>query len=310
VYHSPRRLAMIVCKLAERKITIPGIEHSLTQITEISFDNLAVAEALSALLATSRMSVDCLERLLSMDEWRTETLASLCTDVDNSEAIALETYLRISEQLISHADAVYTVMARYCTYAPDVKKLARLFAQHACFDEQIVGEVVMAALMSVPLGPTCDIASPRVDRMSFAVFAEYVYGTQHIPGYWSSMMEDVCAILAEAVQNGAQKLPRIEELISSYNQFSETGLSVDALVEFILPSFGFPGVDECEAVYEAYAIVRGGDPLKFRPFVQWIADLAVEVPPECFPQDEVCLKEHVDENSVAVAVADVACGGA
>merc|ERR1712194_640743 len=108
------------------------------KITEISFDNLAVAGALDALLAISRVSVDCLENLLSMTEWRTETLTSLCADADNSDAIALETYLRISEQQISHADAVLAVMARYCLYAPDVKKLARLFAQYACFDEQIV----------------------------------------------------------------------------------------------------------------------------------------------------------------------------
>merc|ERR1719401_2824460 len=83
----------------------------------------------------------------------------------------------------------------HCAHAPDVAALAGVFSQGGDpLDADLPAERVLGLLGAVPLAPVAAIkasmSGASKQKSNFQAFAEHVYGTPTICGWWPSYMEE------------------------------------------------------------------------------------------------------------------------
>merc|ERR1719326_2698578 len=86
-------------------------------------------------------------------------------------------------------------------HAPSVNQLAEIFSRRTALNTEASLEDIMSAAMEIPLVPVITVKSTSgvsKSGLDFERFAEHVYGTPKILGWWPDLMEDAAAALASA----------------------------------------------------------------------------------------------------------------
>jgi len=285
VFHSPRRLSLIVQILASTELgDVSGlvtVVEPLAKVVQGGQNAATIQEALRALLALCKADVGCLEAVLNLEAFWREHVFGM-HQCGESDASALFEYLAVCDDHFSTARMRLELCQTYCNHAPSVPTLARVFARFAHFDEDMPRDQFAEALQAVPIGPTANVFY-RVTTLSFATFAEQIYGTAEILGLWPNLMEDVTAYHAAAVAGGDMPLlPTIAVMLSVFDMGAAgdvQGISPDKLLTKVLPAFALPGVDN-QMVADAFSEVEFEGPMHFKAFVQWVSKLCLQLSKE------------------------------
>jgi hypothetical protein len=281
-YHSPSRLAAVVLRLAEQegyRRRFADAVGPLACAVESSHEPRITALGLRALLAVAR-DVVSLRQLLALESFRTQTLETLCTAGDELEAkaaVELQSYLISAENVLTGAqEALDNARAHnICRNAPDVTRLAEIFVKLAPLDAEIPAETAFGMLTEVPLAPVAAIRASLSGiphpRFSFQSWAQHVYGTSTICGWWPGYMEDTGALWSSLGE--APMVPSLAVLCVLFERGARGGSTVDndALFETVLPAAGLP--QDGPVVEEAFRELQGAAPMDLPAFSRWMAEV-------------------------------------
>jgi len=267
-FHSVSRLssmALVLAGLGFRR-ELRGAVELLAKAVEIDPDGSTSCVALLALRSLVADFV-CLETFLTLTEFRSETLEVLHKAGDEREASDLLSYSTAAEDALAVAQAA--LEQSELSSPPTVRFLAELFNEQVPMDGELSKNQLLQILPSVPIGPAKDVeASLSGDKFPFAVFAQQVYGTPTLLGWWPSLMEETNSMWSTpAFQN--LHPPPLADLLFYYEQGAKgvSGVSSDVILDEILPAWKQPV--EGEQVEELFAEIRG-EHLDFKEFGSWM----------------------------------------
>jgi len=273
-YHSVSRLAslaLILARLGLRR-QLAGVVAPLAKAVEINSDERTSCVALLAL----RSLVDdlcCLEKCLTLPEFRFDTLEVLHRSGDEKEATDLISCLAAGEDALASAQLTFDQARHDLRSPPSVELLAQLFNEHSPMDAELTRTQLLQILPRVPVGPTKDVeaglSGSRMSKFGFSAFAQFIYGTPTLLGWWPSLMEDTNASWNEITFQALQP-PPMHELLSYYELGAKgtSGVTSDVILLEVLPAWGLPV--EGELVEDLFAEIRGDTPLGFKEFGVWM----------------------------------------
>merc|ERR1711972_611350 len=94
---------------------------------------------------------------------------------------------------MSFAETAFRESEHVLKHPPSVKSLALIFNAFSPMHEELSVDQLLEALKSVPVGPSRDVkASLNGDKsakFSFGTFAQRIYGSPTLLGWWPSLME-------------------------------------------------------------------------------------------------------------------------
>jgi len=238
---------------------------------EIVLDDQTTKSALLALRALTA-DVECFHALLAKETWRKETLEMFHKSGDEPEATELASYLDTVELAFQRADAIRDESKSFMKNAPSVRALAELFTQATRLDKDITVEQALNLAPKIPLGPSADLkVSLRKEKaLSFQAFAERIYGTPTICGWWPSLMEDLVVLLQEA--SHVKCLPSLSRLLEVFESASagKTSINAETILEKVLAELNLPTEG---LVVEGELSALRGEELEFKAFVPWMKQL-------------------------------------
>jgi len=275
-FHSVNRLASIVPTLAElgfaRKLV--RLVAPLAKAVEISPDEHTTC---LALLALRRLVEDlgCLEEFLTLAEFRVETLEVLHMSGDEPEATDLVSCITAGEDALAAAQQTFEHSKKDLRNPPSVQFLAELFNEHVPMDGEITKSQLLQILPRVPIGPANVVEGAlsgsrfRSCQFSFADFAQNVYGTPTLLGWWPSLMEDTDAVWNQPTFQALQP-PSLIDVLHYYELGAKgtSGVTSDVILHEVLPAWQQPV--EGELVEDLFAEIRGDTPLSFKEFGVWM----------------------------------------
>jgi hypothetical protein len=281
-YHSPARLAVVVQRLAG----LEGYRRRLADTVgplacaiESSLEPQVTVLGLRALLAVAR-DVAGLRQLLALESFRSQTLEVLCTSGEEQEAaiaVELQSYLLTAENMLTSAQYTLDNSKAFCATAPDVTRLAEIFIKYAALDAEVPAETAFEMLAEVPLAPVAAIraslSGTTRPRFGFQAWAQHIYGTPTICGWWPSYMEDTAAVWSSLDEGAAQLAPALGSLCALFEHAARGGSTLpdhEALYE-VLPAAGLP--QDGPVVEEAFSDIQGTPPMDFAAFALWIAQV-------------------------------------
>jgi len=242
----------------------------LTKAAEISEDDRTITIVLRALRSLAE-DFCCLERMLLLDSFRTDTLV-LYEQSDEKEAADLISYLNDTENAIHIAESTWKASQQHLKNAPSVKYLAEIFNKYSPMEGEVSFEKLLLILKEVPVGPANDVVTylynQRNSTFSFGSLAQHVYGTPTLVGWWPSLMESVGELWARP-KFQELKPPCLMELLS-YFELGAKGasrLASDIILYEVLPAWNLPTEGEC--IEDAFAEIRG-ETLDFNDFGKWM----------------------------------------
>jgi len=273
-FHSVSRLASVASILAGLgfRRQLVGTVAPLAKAVEINPDDRTTCLALIAL----RRLVDdlaCLVKFLTLTEFRSETLEVLHKAGDEKEATDLASCTTIGEDALAAAQFTFEQSKQVLRNPPSVRFLAELFNEHSPMDGEVSKEQMLRILPKVPIGPAKDVeaslSGEKTCKFGFAAFAQRVYGTPTLLGWWPSLMEDAHCMWSEPAFQDLQP-PLFSELLFHYEVGAKgtSGVTSDAILHEVLPGWQQPV--EGEAVEDLFAEIRGDDPLNFKEFATWM----------------------------------------
>jgi len=273
-FHSVSRLASLVSILAGLGFSrqLVGAVAPLAKAVETNPDEHATR---LVLLALRRLVDDlaCLEKFLTLDAFRSETLDVLHSSGDEPEATELTSCATAGENALAAAHATLEQATGGLRNPPSVKFLAELFNEHSPMDAELTKEQLLQILPKVPVGPAKDVEASlsgcRFPKFSFMAFAQYIYGTPTLLGWWPSLVEDVNSMWNEPAFQVLQP-PPMSELLSYYELGAKgtSGVTSDVILHEVLPAWNQPV--EGEQVEDLFAEIRGDEPLSFKEFGTWM----------------------------------------
>mmetsp|Transcript_42242 Transcript_42242/g.74068 ORF Transcript_42242/g.74068 Transcript_42242/m.74068 type:complete len:587 (+) Transcript_42242:70-1830(+) len=280
-YHSPARVALCAQQLADygfRRCLLPTV-GPFAKVIELSPDVSTTRLALKTLRNLCRDSV-CIEAVLALEQFRSETLEMLHKSGDEPDATELLSYLTTVENMIQGAQAALDTSKSYCTLAPTVSQLADIFARFAPLDGELTFEQLPGPLSAVPIGPlAAALASMsgagKSQKFSLQSFGEHIYGTPMILGWWPSLMEQ--AAIERQALGEVPRLPDLAGLVALFERGAGGANKVcgNALLEVVLPAAGLPASGD---VVDASFIELGFNPeLQFPAFAQWFSKVCVDL---------------------------------
>jgi len=221
-----------------------GVVAPLAKAVEINPDEQTTC---SALLALKSLVTDlsCLEAFLALDEFRSETLEVLHLAGDEREATDLLSCTTSAENALAAAQATLDASSKLLKNPPSVKFLAELFNEHSALDGEVTKERLQQMLPKVPIGPAKDIelalSGDKVSMFGFLAFAQRVYGTPTLLGWWPSLVEDTNTLWKQAAFQALQP-PSLCELLAYYELGSHggSGVTADVILNEVLPAMKQP----------------------------------------------------------------------
>jgi hypothetical protein len=222
------------------------------------------------------LDVQGLQSLLARETFRNQALEDLCNGGEVTCANDLQVYLLTTESMFSGAQEALDKSQAFCIHAPNVTALAELFVQAGDpLDTEMTADAILGLLGTVPLAPItairAQLSGTMRQKFTFQSFAQHVYGTPTICGWWPSYMEETAVLWRS--QGEIQGLPGLEALCALFERGARGGTTVDtdALLEVVLPAAGWPV--EGPAVEEAFAEIRGTGPMALLQMARWMAAL-------------------------------------
>lgn len=299
-FHSGRRLARSARTLANHGhagLLVP-IVRPLTKIVEDQADQETHVEALRALTDLC-IDVGCLEKLISLEAFRKETLDQL---TDDKQGVELNSMITGIEEMLQAAQEVLD-SSRDCSHAPRVPELARLFVRFGALDSELGIAELLELFRQIPVGPAANIrsqlGSTASAKLSLRSVAIRLYGSPEVLGLWPSLMEDAAAhrhALAEVP--GLPDLPGLLALFEK-GAHGASSLPQDRLLEEVLPAADLP--TDGDAVLEAFHDIQGKGSLDFRAFVRWLCALCVRLAKEAAAKAEEEAAEAAAESAAGAA---------
>lgn len=280
-FHSARRLARSARTLAAHGHAglLAPVVRPLAKIVEDQADHDTQVEVLHALTDLC-VDVGCLETLIGLDTFRTETLDTFDTfGLDSlKQAADLNSMLTSVEQMLQAAQEVLDASSD-CSQAPRIPELARLFARFGALDGELGIAQLLEAFRQIPVGPAANIRSQLGGsssmKLNLKAFATRLYGSPETLGLWPSLMEDAAAHRRSLGE--VPGLPDLPGLLALFEKGTHgtSALPQDRLLEEVLPAAELPV--EGDAVLEAFTEIQGRGSLDFRSFVRWLCDLCVRL---------------------------------
>jgi len=211
-----------------------------------------------------------------MDAFRKDTLEVLHKSGDEPEATELLSYASCVELAFMAAETMRVASVSYNRHAPSVRRLAEVFAKYAPLDQEIDADQVCAAAIEVPIAPLAALkATLRTDRFTFQDFAERIYGSPTVVGWWPGLMEDAVVLLDTFAE--LPGLPCLRSLVAIF-ECAAGGKSyvggASAMLEKVLVSAGLPTEGY---VVEAELSALGTAELGFQDFVEWLGQLCLKL---------------------------------
>jgi hypothetical protein len=271
-FHSVKRLAAVALSLSNVgfRRQLADIVEPLAKAAETSQDDCTIQIVLRALRSLAEDFV-CLEKMLILNEFRTDTLVLYERD-DEREAAELVSYLTNAENAIHIAECAFEESKPHLRHPPSVKQLAHIFNKYSPMDGELSFEQFSAATKEVPVGPASEVVAPfqnaRSTTFSFGWFAQHVYGTATVLGWWPNLMEETNELW---IQPKFQELkpPSLTEVLS-YFELGAKGtstLSSEVILYEVLPAWNLPA--EGERIENIFAEIRG-ETLNFKEFGRWM----------------------------------------
>lgn len=278
-FHSPGHLAECAHKLAELgyRRQLRGTVEPLAKAVETSPETRTHHAALRALRSIC-MDPVCLEVLLTMETFRGETLEHLHRSGDEPEATDLLSFCTSVENYLNAAHETFDVSKPHCAYAPNVSELAEIFARFVPLDCEMDMDLLAKSLRDVPVGPSAAVFASlsgggKAQKLNFQQFAEHIYGTPTLLGWWPSLMERAAA---ERYSLGdVALLPGLVGLLALFESSAggDTKIGKDTLLQITLPTAGLPV--EGVVVEDAFAELRFDEALEFPAFAGWVSKIYV-----------------------------------
>jgi hypothetical protein len=274
-FHSVSRLASVARILADLgfRRQLVGAVRPLAKAVEINPDARTTRLALVALRSLVE-DLSCLEEFLTLIEFRSETLELLHKSGDEQEATDLLSCTVSGENALSASHAALAGSRGQLKNPPSVEFLARFFNEVSPMDGELTMDQLLRILPKIPIGPAKDVqASLRTHSTSstfgFAAFAQHIYGTPTLLGWWPSLMEDTNAVWNAQTSQEVQ-LPSVCDLLFYYEVGAKgaPGITSDAILHVVLPEWGQP-VDG-QLVEDLFAEIRGDTPLSLKEFAIWM----------------------------------------
>merc|ERR1712032_1594585 len=166
----------------------------------------------------------------------------------------------------------------HCAYAPNVSELAEIFARFVPLDCEMDMDLLAKSLRDVPVGPSAAVFASlsgggKAQKLNFQQFAERIYGTPTLLGWWPSLMEqaaDERNSLGEVAL-----LPDLEGLLALFESGVDRGTQIgqNTLLHTTLPAAGLP-VDGI-VVEDAFLELSAVDGLEFPAFARWVSKICV-----------------------------------
>lgn len=282
-YHNPRKLAEVALKLANLgyKRPLAGTVQPLAIAAEACMDARTSSASLRALRRLCD-DIACLDCLLPLEQFRSETLEPMHRDGDEPDATELVSYLEVAENALASAKELYTTMLPTTKRPPSVPELSCIFNDFAPLDGELTEDQLFEALRRVPIGPKREIQGTlrtfRTARnWSFMQFATQIYGSPTVLGWWPSLMEDLRVAWDAIEAEAAPRTPTLQGFMDLWELASKghDNIKSDVILEEVLPAAGLPV--EGEAVYELFAEIRGDVPLRIGDFALWFGRLLKDV---------------------------------
>jgi hypothetical protein len=302
-FHSPARLAETARRLAEagHQRHLVAAVAPLAKAVETSPDDRTTKAALRALRSLS-WDVACLEHLLSLEDFRCEALESLHKSGEQAEATELASYLQGAEAMFCVAQAALDESRAFVPNAPSVRALAEAFATICRFDGELTVLDLPKVLALVPVGPIsaviASLSGGKRQELTFQDFAQHVYGTPTMLGWWPSLMEETAALWAAPGHSAL--LPGLLELVSLFEGAAHgaSGVGGEALLQEVLPALGLP--TEGEVAEEAFTEIHGEGLLDLHTFAMWLSCFCARVSQR---EEETALElRGLEQEAVAVGV--------
>jgi len=277
-YHSVARLAELGVRLAalgHQRRLVRSLAP-LTRAVESGEDNQTSRGALRALFALCE-DVSCLEAMLAMDTFRSETLETLHKAGDEPEATELLSYLETMEQAFADVKMVLQDAKEHVRHAPGPMELAEIFRSIAPLDKELNPEQVLQAACKVPLLPHILKATVGSLNLNFTGFAARVYGTPTIVGWWPSQLEDVAQHLEQL--GPVPGLPGLEKSVELFEEAAggKKSITPQLILDVLLPAASLPleGI-----VVETEILALGPKEMGFFDLVQWLGRLCIKLQEE------------------------------
>jgi hypothetical protein len=277
-YHSVVRLAELAVRLAalgHHRQLVKALAP-LTRAVESGEDDQTSRGALRALFALCE-DVSCLEAMLAMDKFRSETLETLHQAGDEPEATELLSYLETMEQAFADVRMLLQDVKGHVRHAPEPHKLAEIFRSLAPLDKELNPGQVLQAATKVPLLPHVVKATVGSSNLSFTGFAARVYGTPTILGWWPSQMEDVTQHLEQL--GPVPGLPDLKKLVELFEEATggKKSITPQVILDVLLPAASLPTEG---TIVESEIIALGTKELGFLDLVEWLGRLCVTLQEE------------------------------
>lgn len=273
-FHSVSRLTPVVSTLSgvgfRRQLV--GVVAPLAKIVEFNPHERTTKMAILGLRGLVD-DLSCLEEFLTLGQFRSEVLEVLHKDGDEPEATDLASCTTAAENVLASAQSTFEQSKGELKNPPSVKFLAELFNEQCAMDGELTRSQILQILPKVPVGPVADVdASLSANSncsFGFAAFAEHIYGTPTLLGWWPSLMEDVSCMWSDPAFQELQP-PLLMELLSHYELGAKgtSGVTSDIILHEVLPQWG--QTVEGELVEDLFAEIRGDEPLDFEEFATWM----------------------------------------
>jgi hypothetical protein len=273
-YHSVGRLANAAFTLANFGIRqqLINIVEPLAKAVEVHHDQ-RITRLILQVLRNLAEDLSCLEKLLSLTDFRVETLEVLHKAGDEKEATELISCMVDAENTMSAAESAFRESEHLLKNPPSVKSLAVIFNRFSPMHEELSVDQLLQALRAVPVGPSRDVrASLNRDKsakFSFGAFAQRIYGTPTLLGWWPSLMEHTDEMWNHPMFQELS-LPPLADLLSYFELGAKgaPGLDGETIMNEVLPAWKLP--IEGELVEDLFAEIRGDELLNFRQFGTWM----------------------------------------
>jgi hypothetical protein len=249
---------------------LANIVEPLAKAAEICQDDRTIQIVLRVLRSLAEDYI-CLERILGLSSFRAETLV-LYDQADEKDATELILYLRDAENSIHIAESALEDSKQHLKNPPSIRYLAEAFNQHSSMEGELSFEQVLSVVKQVPVGPANDVATSlytkRTSTFSFGSFAQHVYGTPTLLGWWPSLMEEAHELWTRPSLQEL-KPPSLAVVLSFFELGAKgtSSLSSEIILNEVLPAWNLPV--EGELVEDAFAKIRG-ESLNFKEFSKWM----------------------------------------
>jgi hypothetical protein len=249
------------------------IVEPLAKAVETQLDERTTALALQVLRSLI-VDLSCLEKLLSLGTFRAETLEVLHKAGDEKEATELISCVIVAENEISMAEGALKESEQYLKNPPSVRSLAEIFNKLSPLDGELTMDQLLQACRLVPVGPERDIKAAlsgnKLAKFSFGAFAQHIYGTPTLLGWWPSLMEHTAELWSHPMHHYLG-LPALTDLLSFFELGAKgsAGVTSDTILHEVLPAWNLSS--EGELVEDLFAEIRGDKPLNFVEFGLWMS---------------------------------------